>query len=285
MPVTPIWVNAGAAMPPGTDAVLPCDAVMLGGASAEALSSAIAGDGVLSAGADSAPGTPLRRAGEWLRAVDVAALQGAGVARVSIREPRVRVVSTAGAKTDAAALAISRAVSAQGCVVIFVRALERALADEQTDIVITVGGTGEGQDDGSVAMLARMGEVDIHGFGIAPGETAALGVAKGHPVLMLPGRLDAALAAFLMVGDPLLVRLTGLAARENGMPVTLGRKIVSTLGLAEVVPVRRVDGGVEPLASGYWPMQTIARADGWVCVPPESEGFAAGARLEMRAFP
>jgi molybdopterin molybdotransferase len=285
MPIAPVWVDAGAAMPPGTDAVLPRDAVMLGAGSAEALAPAIVGDGVLGAGADAAPGTPLRRAGERLRAVDVAALQAAGIARVSIREPRVRVVSTAGADTDAVALAMSRAVSAFGAVVIFVRALERALADEQTDIVITVGGTGEGQNDGSVAMLARMGQVAFHGFGIAPGESAALGVAKGHPVLMLPGRLDAALAAFLVVGEPLLVRLTGLAAREPGTSVTLTRKIVSTVGIAEVVPVRRTGDGVAPLASGHWPLQALARADGWVLLPPESEGFAAGAVVEMRAFP
>jgi molybdopterin molybdotransferase len=285
MPVTPIWVDGGAAMPPGTDAVLPRDAVMLGADSAEALAPATVGDGVLGAGADAAPGAPLRRAGERLRAVDVAALQAAGIARVSIREPRVRVVSTAGADTDAVALAISRAVSAFGAVVIFVRALERALADTQSDIVITVGGTGERQNDGSVAMLARMGQVAFHGFGIAPGESAALGVAKGHPVLMLPGRLDAALAAFLVVGEPLLVGLTGLAAREPGTLVTLTRKIVSTVGLAEVVPVRRTGDGVAPLASGHWPLQALARADGWVLLPPESEGFAAGTTVEMRAFP
>ena len=86
--------------------------------------------------------TPLRRAGERLRAADVAALQAAGVSRVTIREPRVRVVAMPGC--DAVALAISRGVAAQGANVIFVRALERALADEQTDAVITVGGTGAG---------------------------------------------------------------------------------------------------------------------------------------------
>ena len=237
---------------------------------------ATAGDGVLGAGADACPERPLRLAGERLRAADVAALQTAGIARVRVREPRVRVVSTAGAETDAVALAISRAASAHGIVVIFVRALERALADEQTDIVITIGGTGAGRNDHSVAMLRRMGEVHIHGFGIAPGETAALGSAKGHPVLMLPARLDAALAAFLIVGDALLRRLTGALTSEPAMPVTLARKIVSTVGLAEVVPVRRVADGVEPLASGYWPVQALTRADGWVLVPPESEGFAAG---------
>lgn len=283
MPVTPVWVDAGAPMPAGTDAILPRDAVMLGGGIAEALSPATTGDGVLAAGADAAPGTPLRRAGERLRAADVAALQAAGIARVSIREPRVRVVAMPGC--DAVALAISRAIAAQGANVIFVRALERALADEQTDAVITVGGTGEGESDASVAMLARMGQVDFHGFGIAPGESAALGIAKGHPVLMLPGRLDGALAAFLVVGEPLLMRLTGLAAREPGISVTLTRKIVSTVGIAEVVPVRPVEGGAEPLASGHWPLQALTRADGYVLIPPETEGLAAGSTIKMRAFP
>ena len=283
MPVTAVWVDAGAAMPPGTDAVLPRDAVMSSGASAEALAPATAGDGVLADGTDAAPDKPLRRAGERLRAVDVAALQGAGIARVSIREPRARIVAMPGC--DAAALAVARGVSGQGANVIFVRALERALADAHTDIVITIGGTGDGRDDASVALLARMGEVDIHGFGIAPGETAALGVVKGHPVLMLPGRLDAALAAFLVVGEPLLARLTGLAAREPGMPVKLTRKIVSTVGMAEVVPVRRTGDGVEPLASGHWPLQALTRADGYVLLPPESEGAAAGTTIEMRPFP
>jgi molybdopterin molybdotransferase len=278
-----VWVDAGTAMPRDADAVLPPDAVTMTASGAEAHAAATVGDGVLAAGADAAPDRPLRRAGERLRAVDVAALQAAGIARVRIREPRVRVVATPGC--DAVALAVSRAVSAQGANVIFVRALERALADEQTDTIITIGGTGAGSHDGSVTMLGRMGEITIHGFGIAPGETAALGIAKGHPVLMLPARLDAALAAFLVVGEPLLRRLTGATTSEPTMPVILTRKIVSTVGMAEVVPVRRTADGVEPLASGYWPLEAITRADGWVLVPPESEGFAAGAQLEMRAFP
>jgi molybdopterin biosynthesis enzyme len=274
----PAWVDAGGAMPAGTDAVLPPDAVT----DAEVHAGATAGDGVLAAGADAAPDRPLRRAGEKLRASDVAALQAAGVSQVTVRQPRVRVVAMPGC--DAAALAVSRAISAYGAVVIFVRALERALADEQTDAVVTIGGTGAGSRDDSVAMLGRMGEVAIHGFGLSPGETAALGTAKGHPVLMLPGRLDGALSGFLVVGDALLRALTG-APVSPGMPVTLARKIVSTVGMAEVVPVRRVGDGVEPLATGYWPMHALTRADGWVLVPPQSEGFAAGSPLEMRAFP
>jgi molybdopterin molybdotransferase len=280
-----VWVDAGAAMPRDTDAVLPPDAVLPRDAvnGAEAHAGATAGDGVLAAGADAVPERPLRLAGERLRAVDVAALQAVGISRVRVREPRVRVVATPGC--DAVALTISRAVSAHGAVVIFVRALERALADEQTDLVITVGGTGAGKNDASVTMLRRMGEVAVHGFGIAPGETAALGMARSHPVLMLPAPLDAALAGFLVVGEALLRGLTGAITSQPTMPVKLARKIVSTVGMTEVVPVRRVADGVEPLASGHWPLTAITRADGWVLVPAQSEGFPSGAQLEMRAFP
>lgn len=276
----PTWVNAGDALPVAADAVLPGDAVAVDGALAEAHASATAGDGVLAAGADAAAGQVLRSVGEKLRAADVAALQAIGLSRVMVREPRVRVVSV---DADPAALAIARAVAACGATVIFVRALARALA-EDADAVVAIGGTGSGHNDSSVTELAKVGRVDIHGFGLAPGETSALGSAGSQPVLLLPARLDAALAAFLVVGEALLRGLTG-APICLGMPVTLTRKITSTVGLAEVVPVRRVGDGVEPLASGHWPMAAIARADGFVLVPPESEGYAAGARLEMRAFP
>ncbi len=277
----PAWVDAGAPLPAATDTVLAPDAVTIAGPGAEVHASATAGDGVLAAGADARPDRPLRLAGERLRAADVAALQAVGVTRVMIREPRVRVVS---ADADGAALAVARGVAAQGANVVFVRALERALT-EPADAVIAVGGTGAGRNDRSVALLARAGRVDIHGFGLAPGESAALGSVGAQPVLLLPARLDAALAAFLVVGEALLRRLTGALTSEPMIPVVLKRKIVSTVGLAEVVPVRVTPEGAEPLASGHWPMQALTRADGWVMVPPESEGFAAGTQLGMRAFP
>jgi molybdopterin molybdotransferase len=273
----PAWVDAGAALPPDTDAVLPPDAVT----GAEVHAAATAGDGVLAAGADAAPDRPMRRAGERLRAVDVAALRAAGIARARVREPRVRLVSVG---ADGAALAVARGVAAEGAHVIFVRALERALT-EDADAVIAVGGTGAGRNDESVTLLARAGQVDMHGFGLSPGETSALGSVRQQPVLLLPARLDAAVAGFLVVGKALLRRLTGAATSEPAKSVILSRKIVSTVGMTEVVPVRRADEGVEPLAAGSWPLQVLTRADGWVLVPAESEGFPAGTQLEMRAFP
>ncbi len=65
----------------------------------------------------------------------------------------------------------------------------------------------------------------------------------------------------------------------------LARKVTSTVGLAEVVPVRRDDGKAEPLASKYLPLSSLTRSDGWILVPAESEGYSAGAQVQVRPWP
>ena len=60
----PRRIDAGEPLPAGTDAVAPLDAVMLRGDRAEAIAAVAPGEGVLPAGGDATPRTPLRRAGE-----------------------------------------------------------------------------------------------------------------------------------------------------------------------------------------------------------------------------
>jgi molybdopterin biosynthesis enzyme len=65
----------------------------------------------------------------------------------------------------------------------------------------------------------------------------------------------------------------------------LARKIASPIGLAEIVPVATCEGGVEPLASGHFPLQALARAEGWIMIAPDSEGYAEGSSVEVMPFP
>jgi molybdopterin biosynthesis enzyme len=281
-----VRVDVGESLPPGTDAVAPLDAVMAQGERAEALAPVVPGDGVLPAGVD-VGSEPLRHAGERLRRTDLAVLLAAGIKRVTIREPRVRLVRAgAGAVIDAAVALLACAIEAEGGVACHeAGSLEAALHDENADAVIAIGGTGMGRNDASITTLARSGEVDCHGVGLMPGDTAAFGRVGTRPVLLLPGRLDAALAGWLVLGRRLLARLAGRAEEETAIPVALARKVASTVGFAEVVPVRRRADAVEPLASGYLPLSAITRADGWILIPPESEGHPAGATVALRPWP
>ena len=294
LPQAPTRVETGQAMPPDTDSVAPVDAVKTTAHGAEALVALNPGDGVLAAGGDCDPAIPLRRAGERLRAADLAVFAAAGLARVMVREPRVRVLPVRGsAIVMAAARLIAADIERRGGAVRLDepgRGLDVAVAAAagNTDTIIAVGGTGAGRNDTSITVLARAGRVATHGVALAPGETAALGFAEQRPVLLLPGRLDAALSVWLVIGRHLLAALAGGKRKEHEPmdTLTLARKVSSAVGLAELVPVRRTpEGQVEPLATRYLPLSSLSRSDGWILVPAESEGFPAGASVQVRPWP
>jgi molybdopterin biosynthesis enzyme len=287
----PVWMETGDALPPSADAVAPFDAVALRGPIAEAVAPVVPGEGVLAAGCDVAVGAILRRAGARLRHSDLAVLAATGVAKVGARAPRIRLVTAVPRDSiiDAITKFIAAAIAADGGAVLRSSAgaddLDRAFRDDSADAVIVIGGTGTGRRDASVRALARSGRVTVHGIAISPGETAALGEANDRPVLLLPGRIDSAMAVWLLLGRPLLARLSGGSDADDGREAVLSRKVSSSLGLAEVIPVRRSGAQVEPLASGYLSLATLATADGWILAPPDSEGYPAGTIVTVRPLP
>ncbi len=288
---TPPRVEVGQPMPAGTDSVAPLDAVKIDHGRAEVLVTVFPGEGVLPTGGDSDPAIALRQAGARLRLTDLAVLAAAGIARVTVREPRIRVMPLrTGTIVNAAARAIAADIERYGGAARLDEnggGLALAFAADGADAIVGLGGTGSGLRDISVQTLAREGELALHGLALTPGETAAFGFNGLRPVLILPGRLDAALSVWLTVGRAILARLADIANKEDeGTEIlTLARKITSTVGLAELVPVRCRAGRAEPLASKYLPLSALTQADGWVLVPAESEGYSAGAGVQVRPWP
>ena len=285
----PRRVDAGEPLPAETDAVAPLDAIMVRGDRAEAIAAISPGEGVLPTGADAAPPTPLRRAGERLRALDIAVMAAAGIAEVTIRSPRLLIACGSTPRTpliDAALVMLARLVTnAGGTVLGEVSSLEETLANGQADAVVAVGGTGSGRNDSSVRVLARLGRVEAHGIAISPGETAAFGFAGPRPVLLMPGRLDAVLALWLLVGRKIIAKLAGGSAHEAPVVLPLKRKVTSTIGLTELLPVSCAGGVAEALASNYLSFAALTRSDGWIVIPADSEGFAAGTPVSVRPWP
>lgn len=288
LPAVPQRVEVGQPLPAGTDCVAPLDDVKIVARRAEVLATINPGDGVLPAGGD-CDGTALLRAGERLRALDRAALEAAGVARVMVREARIAVVPLRPTDIiDAAAHLIARDLMRRGAKAEFddARDFATAVVAEGVDAMVAIGGTGQGRDDTSVQMLASNGRLVAHGIALSPGETAAFGFVGTKPVLLLPGRLDAALSVWVTLGRRILASLTAHHDEsEAAETLPLARKITSTVGMAELVPVRRVGGQVEPLASKYLSLTALARSDGWVLVPAESEGSSAGSPVQLRPWP
>jgi len=283
----PVRIETGDELPAGADAVAPLDFIVIRGTRAEAVSTITAGEGVRPAGGETGSGSPLRQAGERLRAIDIAVLLAADIPRVSVRAPRILIVAAREDLRLRPALQwIAGDCQARGGepVVQSGADLARALGDDNFDALVIVGGSGSGARDQSVLALARAGRVVCHGVGLMPGETAAFGSVGARPVLIVPGRLDAALAVWLTLGRRLLARLSGHEEDEPAVTLALSRKLTSTVGLAELVPVRRSGDSVEPLAARHLPLSALARADGWLLVPADSEGYPAGAKVAVRAW-
>ena len=297
----PAFVDVGDPLPSGADAIAPLDAVELRERTAHALAPLAPGDGVLPQGADATPGDVVGRAGGRLRASDVMSLKVLGITHVEVREPLVRI-SLAHRWSNTVIAAIDYLLMDQVRLVGDAGGRARSMGKSPdsrsgccartqvtratSSAVILIGGSGSGRRDDSVRELARRGSVAFHGVGLTPGETAAFGMIGQRPVLIVPGRPDAALAVWLTLGRRMLARLAGRSDDVQAhTPVVLTRKIASTLGLVEIIPVRRAAEGVEPLASGYLSLQSLAHADGYVAVPADSEGYPAGAQVEMRPLP
>jgi molybdopterin molybdotransferase len=269
-------IEVGERLPAGADAVLAFDACDEATGSSHALAPVAPGEGVLQPGQD-ADGS-LLRAGTLLRSVDLAILAALGMTRVAVRAPIVRIMNS---RTGTVAQAIASMLT--GLVAPFAGCELRevfdgaALAAPGADFLILVGGSGSGERDRSVRALAGAGRVEVHGIGLSPGATAAVGFVGSMPVVIVPGRLDATLAVWHVLGGRVLRRL---CARAEPLPLAeakLARKIASCVGIAEFVPVCHAGDTVMPLASGYLPWRTLIEATGYVLVPAASEGFAAGA--------
>jgi molybdopterin biosynthesis enzyme len=98
--------------------------------------------------------------------------------------------------------------------------------------------------------------------------------------VLLPGRLEDTLAAWLLLARPCLDCLTGLAAERPSAARPLARKIASASGMAELVLLKREADRWKPLAAGDISWAAMADADAWLAIPAQSEGFAAGEIVE-----
>jgi molybdopterin molybdotransferase len=281
----PAWVDAGDPMPEGCDCLLDADCVDQIGPLFQALAEARPWQGVRRIGGDIAEGSTLMdfATGRQIRPLDLVIARTNGLDRFNVRRPRLRIVGIPASTGEAVTTPlIAENAQAAGAEVVCVQAAGRdvvsvatAIESDACDMLVTIGGSGVGRNDATITALARCGEVLAHGVALQPGRTAATGRIGNVPVIALPGAVDAALAAWWMLALPLLDRLSALWPRARRI-LPLARKIASSVGIAEVVLLERVEEAWLPLAVGDFSLSTIARADAWLVVPGPSEGFAAG---------
>jgi len=300
-----VRVMTGAPIPRGADAVLPAEFVDAEphGRTIAALDAVSPGKNVGRVGEDIVSGTRLLEPGRVLRPQDVGVISSIGVAEVDVvRKPRVRLVITGNELLPAgtpphgfhiadangpmlAALAARDGglVDVGGLVRDDAAAIAEALLAD-ADVVIVSGGSSVGVEDLAPGLVATHGELAVHGIAMRPSSPTGLGRIGGRLVVLLPGNPVSSLCAYdFFAGRAIRV----LGGRDAAWPYRsvsgrLTRKISSPIGRLDYARVTVSNGAVEPLAvAGASLLSSTTRADGFVIVGDDSEGFAAGADVDV----
>jgi len=296
-------------MPEGSDAVLPAEFVEVSSGALDqpcgvlALSTVSPGKNVGRRGEDIVAGTTVLEAGRLLRPQDLGVMSsiGLGTARC-IRRPRVRLVITGNELlpsgsaphgfhiTDANGPMLAALAERDGAIVDF-PGLVRDEADAvlaalqaDADIVIVSGGSSVGIEDLAPMLVARHGELAVHGIAMRPSSPTGFGRIGNRLIFLLPGNPVSALCAYDFFAGRAIRGLGGRPAQwpYRAVRATLARKISSPIGRVDYARVRLEDGHVEPLSiAGASVLSSTTRADGFVIVGDDSEGFPAGAEVEV----
>lgn len=307
-----VKIMTGAQMPGGADAVLMVEHAKVEGRNIHVLAPLTPGKNISARGEDVRAGEVLLRRGQQLRPQDVGMLSSIGHLNVRVfRRPRVAIMATGseirppGKRlkpaqiTDINSYSLAAGVASCGGVAdrlgIFPdepEALRRALLEGlKDDMVLISGGSAVGEHDTAPEVTAKLGKILFHGVALRPGGPTAFGVVHEKPVFCLAGFPVASLVAFDMLVKPALWVMQGLPADWGCVRVRarLTRKITSTLGRADVVRVRLLSEADKLLAepirvTGSSILSSMTRADGFVLVPEDTEGFEAGREVEVELY-
>jgi molybdopterin molybdotransferase len=306
-----VRIMTGAPLPAGADAVLPAERVEIDQDHLIVLDEVPPQKNVGQRAEDVQSGATVLTAGRVLRPQDLGLLSSIGLQSVGvIRQPRVRLIVTGnellpagstptGKQTvDANGPMLSALVARDGGIPLLDSAPHDYLIPDDpaailaamqsdADVILVSGGSSVGQEDYAPLLLAKHGELTIHGIAMRPSSPTGMGLLSERPVFLLPGNPVSCLCAYDFFAGRAIRRLGG---RNPDWPypkrrLPLARKLVSQVGRVDYARVRIIDDRVEPLAiSGASILSSTTSADGFVIIPADSEGFPSGAEIDVYLY-
>jgi molybdopterin molybdotransferase len=155
---------------------------------------------------------------------------------------------------------------------------------DEADVILVSGGSSVGQEDHAPSLLRQHGQLALHGIAMRPSSPMGMGKLDHRLVFLLPGNPVSCLCAYDFFAGRAIRVLGGQSARwpYPSKRFTLKRKLVSVVGRMDYARVRIIDNEVEPMAiSGASVLSSTTRADGFVVIPDNSEGYPAGQSIHV----
>ena len=299
-----IRIMTGSPVPDGVDAIVPAEYATETEGRIMITRPVAPGQHVGHRGEDIRKGSPALETGRRLRAQDLGLVASLGVAQVPVlKQPRVRLLVTGdevkvpGTPKGRYEIYDANSYMLRGLILRDGGMLEAqyrlgddpdairdALMIPGADVILMSGGSSVGSEDYGPRLVAELGELAIHGVAMRPSSPAGIGRIGSTLVFLLPGNPVSCLCAYDFFAGR-AIRLLG--GRSPDWPhrtrrCSVAKKIVSAIGRVDYCRVRLVDDQVEPIAlSGASILSSTTRADGFVIVPAQSEGYGPGTEVTV----
>lgn len=310
-----VQVHTGSAMPPGADSVVMLEDTVLHGEKVEVFTQIHPFKNVGEIGEDIRKGDSILKKGHRLRPCDIAVLASLGIKSVAVfRKPLVAVIPTGeelvprgktpylntGSKGEVyetnglmASLYVRKWGGNTKLLDIVTddpeKIKEAVMHALDADMIIISGGTSVGRRDYVPSVIGSLGNLLVHGVGISPGKPTALGIIKGKPVVCMPGYPVAGLVALYFFARAALRKLghmpeeqerTVRAVLSEKTPGRIGYKTFARVKLE--APYLNTGSRAIPLAiHGAGILSSVSKADGFVIIPANVEGYGKGEEVEV----
>lgn len=316
---TAVRIMTGAPVPAGADAVVPAEYAQehtrseAHGETVELTMSLPVGKHIGLRGEDVAVGQQILAAGHRLRPQDCGILASIGLGNVPvIRSPRVRLIVTGNELVvpgrplqehqiyEANSAMLTGLIGRDGGALVEIArlsddraAIRDALLAPGADVILISGGSSVGKEDHAPLLIDELGTLDLHGMAMRPSSPAGMGRIETVDengstcnvlVFLLPGNPVSCLCAYDFFAGRAIRQLGGrfIDWPYRQVTGTLTKKIVSAIGREDYCRVLIEDDRVTPLAlSGASILSSTVRANGFVLVPADMEGYAPDTGVEV----
>ncbi|MEM4161276.1 MAG: molybdopterin molybdotransferase MoeA [Thermoplasmata archaeon] len=301
---TCVQIATGAVMPPGSDAVVMVEHTEMEGNLVKIYTPVRKGENVTRAGEDIKRGQIVVHQGEVLTPGKIGALAAIGQATVKVYErPRVAIIPTGneiqrpgeplreGRIYDVNTYTLAGLVEFAGALPVIYpvvpdeeaelkKSLARAL---ENDVVVFAGGSSVGERD-LLAKVLGNGELLFHGIAVKPGKPTLCAKVNGKIVLGMPGYPTSCLTNAYALLLPAIGKLSRREIKLQRMKARLGRRVASTIGRLQFLPVRLENGVAVPAFKESGAITSMSLAQGYIEIPENVEVVEKGEEVEVILF-
>ena len=311
-----IGIVTGGELPDGADAVVPIEDTKKSGERIYFFEEVRTGEFCFPVGVDVRRGAVVVPAGATIRAQDIGMLALLGVREIRVcSKPRVAIIATGDELVDPFIKSDLRKVRESHSPIFEnlirelggVTILREIVPDDLTllsetinralrisDIVLTLGGTSLGEADLVERTLRKISKKSriIHGIRMDRGRVAGVAAVRGKPVVMLPGPVQGAMNAFLLLALPLILRMTNGKESSTFVKARLStswkaRRKFPDFTKVLYVRLERKGQSLEahPFVGDTESISVLTNSNAFVIVPENIRELRAGEDVSVRLLP